>query len=178
MKQAMKYLIVWIVTLVLAAQVALVLYYEKPELFSLLNPPAAPPAPVSTKRTDSLVAAFDTVRVEQKDSAISESPSPVVVTASDDTLRALSAKLEIEIRKEVSLEKKLAAQNAAADSTHAKEIKGRAKLIELMSPDDAARLLQNLKLADAKQVLMAVKKKQAGKILSAMEPRLAARMMQ
>jgi hypothetical protein len=177
MKPVMKYLVVWIVTLVLAVQVILVLYYVKPELFSVMNPPAAVAAPVSVKRADSLVAPVDTIRVEQKDSAISESPSPVIVTASDDSLKALSAKLEAEMRKEASLEKKLATQNAAADSTHAKEIKGKAKLIELMSPEDAAKLLQNLKLAEAKQVLMAVKKKQAGKILSAMEPRIAARMM-
>ena len=74
-------------------------------------------------------------------------------------------------------EQKLTSQNAAVDSTRAKEIKGMAKMLESMSAEDAARILQNLKLDEAKKVLMAVKKKQAGKILSAMEPRLAARMI-
>lgn len=178
MKPAMKYLVVWIVTLVLAVQVVLVLYYVKPEVFSMLNPSAAASAPVTVKRADSLVAEVDTIRAEQKDSSSSISTSPVMMTASDDTLKALAAKLEVEIRKEASLEQKLTAHNAAADSIHAKEIKGKAKLIELMSPEDAARLLKNLQLNVAKEVLMAVKKKQAGKILSAMEPRLAARMIQ
>lgn len=177
MKPALKYLVVWIGTLVLAAQVVLVLYYVKPDVFWAVNPPAANPAPASVKQVDSLVAAVDTIRAEQKDSVISETPSPVNITSSDDTLKALSAKLQAEIQKETLLEKKLAVQNASADSMHTKEIKGKAKLLELMSPEDAARLLQNLKLNEAKQVLMAVKKKQAGKILSAMEPRLAARMI-
>ena len=66
MKPAVKYLVVWAATLVLAVQVALVLYYVKPELFQALNPsvpvPAAVPAAASGKQTDSLIAAIDTAR--------------------------------------------------------------------------------------------------------------------
>ena len=113
-----------------------------------------------------------------RDSAEAVITSSVTINSSDDSLKAMAARLEAEVRKEAVLEQKLAAQHAVADSAEAKQIKGIAKLIESMGAEDAARLLQNLKLSQAKQVLLAVKKKQAGKILSAMEPRLAARMIQ
>ena len=177
MKPAMTYLVIWIVTLVLAVQVVLVLYFLKPEVFSVVNRPVADQPARPAKETDSLVAKADTLRFEKTDSTVSEIATHVVVSSSDDSLKALSERLEAEIRKEASLQQKLTSQNAAVDSTRAKEIKGMAKMLESMSAEDAARILQNLKLDEAKKVLMAVKKKQAGKILSAMEPRLAARMI-
>jgi len=191
MKQGVRYLVLWIVTLILAVQVVLVLYFVKPEVFSVLNRQNSDLPARSAKQTDSVISVADTSRVAPRDStaseiaasvvaatsSVSESAPSVVVSSSRDSLKALSERLQAEIRKEASLEQKLATQNISADSARTKEIKGMAKMLESMSAEDAARILQNLKVAKAKKVLMAVKKKQAGKILSAMEPRIAARMM-
>lgn len=177
MKPLMAYLVLWVVTLVLAVQVILVLYFLKPEVFSLVNHPVADQLANPVKHADSLLAAVDTLHGGQKDTTVSEKATPAVDVASEDSLKTLSERLNAEILKEASLEQKLAAQNGSVDSAQTKEIKGMAKMLESMSAEDAARILQELKLNEAKKVLMAVKKKQAGKILSAMEPRLAARMI-
>jgi flagellar motility protein MotE (MotC chaperone) len=191
MKQGVRYLVLWIVTLILAVQVVLVLYYVKPEVFSVFNRQNADLPASSVKQNDSVIVAADTSRGAPRDStaseiaagvvavtsSASESAPNVLVSSSRDSLKALSERLQAEIRKEASLEQKLATQNVSADSARTKELKGMAKMLESMSAEDAARILQNLKVTEAKKVLMAVKKKQAGKILSAMEPRIAARMM-
>jgi len=177
MKPALTYLVLWIVTLVLAVQVVLILYYLKPEAFSVLN--SAPPVQAVSQPSpvDSSITKIDSVRGEPKDSVSSEVKQAVVVSTSNDSLKVLSDRLNAEVQKEELLEKKVVSQTTADDSAHAKEIKGTAKLLESMSPENAARILQNLKLSEARKVLMAVKKKQAGKILSAMEPKLAAKML-
>ena len=177
MKQMIPYVVLSLITLVLAAQVVLVLYFVKPEVFALVNPAAGHLRAESPKQTDSLVSALDTSGVSRRDSISQDNVARVTVESSKDSLKALAARLEEETRRATTLEQKLATQNSSADSARAKELKGMAKMMESMSAEDAARILQNLKIVEAKKVLMSVKKKQAGKILSAMEPRVAARMM-
>ena len=177
MKPALTYVVLWVVTLVLAVQVVLVLYYLKPEAFTVLNSPQAAQVAPPPKPADSIIAKVDSLRTEPKDSVSFDVKQVTVVSASSDSLKLLSSKLNAEIQKEELLEKKVLTQTTGADSAYAKEIKGTAKLLESMSAENAAKILQNLKLSEARQVLMAVKKKQAGKILSAMEPKLAAKMI-
>jgi flagellar motility protein MotE (MotC chaperone) len=63
------------------------------------------------------------------------------------------------------------------DSARLKEQKTIAKLLESMSPEDAAKILQKMDDKQVKAILFSVKKRQAGKILASLEPQRVARMM-
>lgn len=180
MKQVLTYVVLFLATLLLAAQVMLLLFVLKPGAFTILaGTPAAKGSTVLAALTfDSLRSIMpDSLREALRDSLLLDSLQLARATSGVDSIKLLHDRLEVEIQRAAQLEQRLTSQSASADSSRAKERKGIAKMLESMSPEDAARILKNMKTDEARKVLMTVKKRQAGKILSAMEPRLAAKMM-
>lgn len=179
MKQVLTFVVLSFATLFLAAMVMLLLFFVKPEAFSIFTGSSAinslPRVVISNDSLQTTTA--DNLLKVQRDSLLLDTLQRVRSTQDDDSLKILRDRLEAEMQKVAQLQQKLLLQSSPADSAHAKERKGIAKMLESMSAEDAARVLKNLKIDEAKKVLMVVKKRQAGKILSAMEPRLAAKMM-
>ncbi len=69
-----------------------------------------------------------------------------------------------------------APQAARIDSTREKTQKSRAKLLEAMPPEDAAKILANLSDEETKELLKYVKARQAAKIIASIQPDRASKL--
>lgn len=67
-------------------------------------------------------------------------------------------------------------QAARVDSTREKTQKSRAKLLEAMPPEDAAKILANLSDEETKELLKYVKARQAAKIIASIQPDRASKL--
>jgi len=178
MKQILPFVAVLFGTLVLAVALNVGLMYLSPGLFGGGDSPLG--------AVDSLHAAVpDSANPVGTDSTMTARDSASVLTVTNattgevllDSLAQLRELVAFEMARSRELEERLVREDRAADSLRTKKRKEFAKMIESMSAEDAARILQNLDQGEMQSVLMIVKKKHAGKILSAMDARRAAEIM-
>jgi len=164
-------------------QIGLLLLAVKPDLFSVFSgyPAASPPdqpktIALATPAAESTAVKTPPVARSAKDTAAA-APAKDLSQLKPDTAKPAPQKTS-----EAQPESLLAAADTLksappADSTAVDEIKVKAKLLEAMNPENAAKILTNLNDTEVKGLLMKMKNRQAGKILSALEPDRAARIM-
>jgi len=179
----MKQLLPLLIIIILASLAAVVLvgtiFYVRPDLLGMA-PPAVPAdsAAVAHVRPDSLVGPRLTPGLLAEESAgAAESPS---VGSKDSLMSVLTAAL----MRSDSLSERLRtvmdstrAVTAATDSVRGVQRASMAKVLEVMEPVSAARILADFPDGDVKLIMLAIKKKQAAKILAALQPDRAARIM-
>jgi flagellar motility protein MotE (MotC chaperone) len=98
-----------------------------------------------------------------------------------DSITFLLGKLQDMEKKLLTAQDKSGAQPVNASSTDTlgttKDRKLLVKMLEAMSPENAAKVLESFKDTDAKSIILGIKSRQAGKILSAMAPDRAGKLM-
>ncbi len=179
----MKQILPLVIIIVLASLAAVVLvgtvFYVRPDLLGMA-PPAAPAdtAALAQAHADSLVGPRLTPGLLEGDGT--ENAASPVVSHNDSLMSVLTAAL----MRSDSLTERLRtvmdstrAVRAATDSVHGVQRAAMAKVLEVMDPASAARILGDFPDGDVKQIIMTIKKKQAAKILAALQPDRAARIM-
>ncbi|HUN65410.1 MAG TPA: hypothetical protein VMW43_04865 [Bacteroidota bacterium] len=167
MKTPMLYIAVFTGSLLLLFQVALILLMVKPGLF-LGKGAVAPGA----------AAVVDTLAAQAKPPAGGQQAAAAASTGiSADSVQSLRNQLNSarDLIAQMQAQIKPNVPAPAPDSTQMKLHKEKAKLLESMSPENAAHVLKNMDDDDVKNIIMFVKKRQAGKILAMLEPERAAK---
>jgi flagellar motility protein MotE (MotC chaperone) len=167
MKQMIPFIALIFGTFVLAVGVNLAIVVIRPDLFGK-NIQAVTPADSLTER-DSSGRLLDSLRLEATKLEQEKSLA--------DSIAQMRELLAFETARARDLQEQVTVQEQRVDSVSSKKRKDFAKMIETMSAEDAARVLQNLDDEELRAVLTTIKKKQAGKIISAMDARRVAQVM-
>ena len=179
MKQLVPLILMLFVTFLAAALLNYALFVVRPGLYGDAAAALLGGDLTKTRLADSLhVARADSLHAAP-DSATgkTETPKLEIPRLYADTLNEMRRQLAAEQARTQELNRRMTSQAQAVDSAREQQRRNFAKMIEAMSAEDAARVLQNMDDSDIRTVLMAVKKRQAGKILGALEPRRVAKLM-
>lgn len=171
MKQTLYIIVGFSISLLLVFQVGLLLALVKPDVYSLLNHADSTAAVIDPSHlVDSTITFLDSAALAP------ESPEQQM-THLKDSLETLAAMYRQEQEKASGYESKIKAAEAVSappvvepKKLDPKELKEKAKLLEVMTPEDAANVLKRLTQEESKEILKAMKKKQAGKILANLTP--------
>jgi flagellar motility protein MotE (MotC chaperone) len=185
MQSKMIYVYVFVGTLVLAEVVMMLVAMVKPEIFE-----------GSKATADSTVVAADqkhapdtshgvlpdTVLKEEVTSILHGDANKESVTLGQksDSIALLLSKLKATEKRLAELEpssRSTAVPVLVSDSAKAKDRKMLIKMLETMSAESAARIVESFQDPDAKAILMGIKAKQAGKILGAINADRASKLM-
>jgi hypothetical protein len=98
-----------------------------------------------------------------------------------ETLRESTKEIEEELRTERQQNKRLISDNetlrAQLQEKMTQEMQTMAKMLESMSPEDAARILQSTTDKEVREAILLVNRRQAARIMSLLDPDRAARIM-
>jgi len=98
-----------------------------------------------------------------------------------ETLRESTIEIEEELRIERQQNKRLISDNetlrAQLQEKMTQEMQTMAKMLESMSPEDAARILQSTTDKEVREAILLVNRRQAARIMSLLDPDRAARIM-
>ncbi len=185
MKNALPYILVLVATFILSAIVVFGTLMLRPDLL---------------KKSATVSPAADTVKAAAAPKYLREyagptpeelqgpkSAGPDSVSVYRDSVNILLAKLSVQGPAQptqnpvaqVAEPQSVAAvvpPPAAVDSAKIKLTKSRAKLLEAMPPEDAAKILSNLTDEETKELLKYVKARQAAKIIASIQPERASRL--
>ncbi|MCX6138829.1 MAG: hypothetical protein NTV54_15220 [Ignavibacteriales bacterium] len=183
MKSKMAYVLVFVGTLVLSEVIMMVLAMVKPEIFQKSATTVAPTPTAALSHKDSThVEKVDSLMtpeamVEKHDEANMQT---LELAQKSDSVSLLLSKLKISEKRIADLESRIPGEikkSQAGDSTSTKDRKMLVKMLESMSPENAARIIESFRDTDAREILMGIKSRQAGKILSAMNIDRASKLM-
>ena len=165
-------------SILVAAQIAFLVWSLKPGLFSENNGLQGPDSSAAQSRgpkgTDSTTTGVDSLDV---------TPAPrdlvdgALYRGLEDSAASLSRQLAEEKQKMKQLAEDIEQVVTSQDSVHAANRQALAAFMNSMNAEDAARILRGMTDSEARDVILRIKKRQAGKILSAMDPNRAATMM-
>ncbi|MBP8975392.1 MAG: hypothetical protein KBG83_01620 [Bacteroidetes bacterium] len=167
MKTLKPYIVITVVTFVLAVATIAALMYFSPSTLSI---PSAAPA-------DSSALAGDSTKVKTDTTSRVSIDSVSLTVKWKDSVAVLRQELSLRDKQIAELQAQIRRNIVATDSLKTVREVQYAKLLESMPPEDAAKVLSNLKDSEVKSILLKIKTKQAGKILSALEPKRVARIM-
>ena len=189
MKQILPYIILFVVTTLLAGGSIFVVAKLRPEIFGNVKKTKTTKPIVAEKKPESnidsslvqqaqdTVKRTDTTAQVQKKDAQPEEHSGASSAAWEDSTQFYKAQLDSQ---KVRVDRLLAMMNnnqEVEDTAKARERIQFAKLIDGMNPTGAAQILSSMKDEDVKRLLLTVKTKQASKILSVMDAKRVARLM-
>ncbi len=186
MKKVLPYLILVAATFLLSGAIVVSVLVFRPDLLRVGHghPPASQASPQTTDST--AVAKAAAVTRQKADTAVATLRAPSrqdSLAVMRDSVRTLLAALERERTKSQPAPAAPALQRAAEsqqpqqpDTAAVKLLKARAKMLEAMPAEDAAKIVSKLSDDETRALLRFVKARQAAKILAAIEPERASRM--
>jgi flagellar motility protein MotE (MotC chaperone) len=177
MKQMIPFIALIFGTFVLAVGVNLAIVVIRPDLFGKNIQAVTPADSLKAGGRDSLSLAERDSSGRLLDSLRLEATKLEQEKSLADSIAQMRELLAFETARARDLQEQVTVQEQRVDSVSSKKRKDFAKMIETMSAEDAARVLQNLDDEELRAVLTTIKKKQAGKIISAMDARRVAQVM-
>jgi flagellar motility protein MotE (MotC chaperone) len=181
----MMYVYVFVGTLVLAEITMMLLAMVKPEIFERKRTMADNPnvAAVQKPVHDATHALLPDSASAAEKTAVNpdgKNDESFALTQKSDSIDMLLSELEVSKKRIAELDSKsrpAMTPTAMNDSAKTKDRKMLVKMLEAMSPENAARIVESFQDPDAKAILMGIKARQAGKILSAMNVERASKLM-
>lgn len=173
MKSIGIYILLSFVSLFFVIQIALLLVAVKPSLFTSTNNSS----PTDTLSTLSEVQNDSPNQQNVDSSANLIKPENQLTTQNVDSTHSLKQELGNQQKQYEEINLKLPETTKISDSTREASNKTKIKLLESMSADNAARIIQQMENDEARILLKTMKKRQAAKILSSLEPEKAIELM-
>lgn len=176
MKPSILYSIIFSASLAAAVLVVYLGFVFKPELFGAGTIRTQSPAPVAVKM-DPVVPPDSAIALSSVEPDTNIAGQRAVLAALEDSLKKLSIALALEKEKQQPspLVKLVPTENK--DTVSASAVKGMAKMLEAMKPDQAVRIMSNLNDTEAREIIKNLNKRQASKILAALDPSRAAKLI-
>lgn len=177
MKPPILYIIIFSVTLVAAVLVVYLGFVFKPELFGAGAGAGEAQPPAVATEADPVVPPDSAFALSSVEPDTSIATQRAVLAALEDSLKKLSVALALEKEKQQPslLVKAMPTENKDTISTSA--VKGMAKMLEAMKPDQAVRIMSNLNDTEVREIIKNLNKRQASKILAALDPSRAAKLI-
>lgn len=179
MKSALPYILVLAATFLLSGLVVIGTLMFRPDL---LRSSTVPPVPDSVAMNVGPKYLREFAGPTGEELSRSRGPKVDAVALMRDSMHALVASLE-DARKAIdTLNQKARVQMAVTPPSpvdtvaRQKEKKSRAKMLESMPAEEAAKILMNLTDEETKELLKLVKARQAAKIIAAIRPERASRL--
>lgn len=173
MKSIGSYILLSFLSLFFVVQIALFLVAVKPDLFISSSGLRGVDSVATT-----LAVQADSMNVEGADTVAQQTKTETqLITQKIDSSSVQKTQLDSLQKRNEDMNQKIADAAKISDSTKAEDNKGRVKLLESMSIENAARIIQQMETEEARTILKIMKKRQAAKILSSLEPEKAIELM-